>query len=468
MFALSVGFVRSAARRGVDAAAGSAAAGSTRVRARCTDSTRSSRSSAWASAPSACSRARSRDSSGRRPAATDVRASWRIASTARCAMSPRVPHRSRPARRARRVCQARRAGRPRRPRPGRRRAPYAGDARSRRRCVRRSTDASERSRWRAARGSSSDVASSRTSVCGSASTSRASATCCACAGVSGWPPAPTTVSRPSGNASTHSSASTASRAASSSVAVASGRASLTFSSRVPTKTWCSCVTSATSWRSDSSGRSTRRTPPTSTRALARRMDAGEQAPEGRLAGARRPDDGDALARLEVEIDAVQHVAAVDVRVPHVLRREPLVGRLVVGRGAVGRDVRDPDQARERGCADLDLVEPRDQAIDRVGELHDVAARLPSPRRASRCRARRASRPTRAPPRPGGRRRTPPTGTRPYEGRACAARRCTRRGGRRRFARTRSSFRPSASIVRPPSTVSPTVPVSVAYDARSHR
>ena len=44
-----------------------------------------------------------------------------------------------------------------------------------------------------------------------------------------------------------------------------GRASSRLSTRVPTKTWCSWVTSATSPRSCSSSRSTIRTPPTSTR-----------------------------------------------------------------------------------------------------------------------------------------------------------------------------------------------------------
>ena len=52
--------------------------------------------------------------------------------------------------------------------------------------------------------------------------------------------------------------------------------------------------------------------------LARRMDAGQQAAQGRLPGARGPDDSYSLARLQVEIDPVEHVAIGHVRVAHVV------------------------------------------------------------------------------------------------------------------------------------------------------
>ena len=104
---------------------------------------------------------------------------------------------------------------------------------------------------------------------------------------------------------------------------------------------------------------------------ARRVDAREQTPERRLAGARRADDRHALARLQVEVDAVQHVAVRDVGVAHVLRDQVLVVGCLVGRRAVGRHAGDADEPRERRRADLDLVEPRDQPVDGVGELHDV-------------------------------------------------------------------------------------------------
>jgi hypothetical protein len=79
----------------------------------------------------------------------------------------------------------------------------------------------------------------------------------------------------------------------------------------------------------------------------------------------------ALARLEVEIDAVQDVAILDVRVPDVLGPQVVAVRLVVLRLPVGRHADDPDETRERRGADLDLVQPGDEPVDRIGELHDV-------------------------------------------------------------------------------------------------
>ena len=105
--------------------------------------------------------------------------------------------------------------------------------------------------------------------------------------------------------------------------------------------------------------------------LPRRMDAREQAAQGRLPGARGADDRYPLTRLQVEIDPVEHVAIGDVRVAHVLGGQALVLGLVVGSGPVGRNAGDPHQAGERGRADLNLVEPRDETVDRVGQLHDV-------------------------------------------------------------------------------------------------
>ena len=54
-----------------------------------------------------------------------------------------------------------------------------------------------------------------------------------------------------------------------------------------------------------------------------------------LPGPGRADDGDSLAGLEVELDPVQHVAAGNVRVAHVVGAEPVVVRLRSGRLAVG-------------------------------------------------------------------------------------------------------------------------------------
>ena len=63
------------------------------------------------------------------------------------------------------------------------------------------------------------------------------------------------------------------------------------------------------------------------RAGARRVDAGEQPAERRLAGAGRPDHRDPLADADVEVDAVQHVAPLDVREAHVVGVELLADRL---------------------------------------------------------------------------------------------------------------------------------------------
>ena len=82
--------------------------------------------------------------------------------------------------------------------------------------------------------------------------------------VSTWWPEPSFVSRPSGSRSTHSRASTARSASRTSSSVEPSRASTTLSRTDPMKTWCSCVTRATSVRSWSSGSEVSSTPPTVT------------------------------------------------------------------------------------------------------------------------------------------------------------------------------------------------------------
>ena len=67
------------------------------------------------------------------------------------------------------------------------------------------------------------------------------------------------------------------------------------------------------------------------RARRGRMDPGEQAAERRLARPRGADDGDPLARLEVEPDPVQDVASGNVGVTHVVGAQPVVLRLLAGR-----------------------------------------------------------------------------------------------------------------------------------------
>ena len=107
------------------------------------------------------------------------------------------------------------------------------------------------------------------------------------------------------------------------------------------------------------------------RAGPRGMDPGEQPAERGLPRARRSDDGDSLAGLEIEPDPVQDVAARDVGVANVVGAQPVVLRLLTARRAVGWHVGDPHEPGERGAADLHLVEPREQPVDRIGELLDV-------------------------------------------------------------------------------------------------
>src|SRR5262249_22542575 len=103
----------------------------------------------------------------------------------------------------------------------------------------------------------------------------------------------------------------------------------------------------------------------------RGVDPREQATEGRLSGARGPDDRDALAGTEREVDAVQDVTVVDIGIPHVFGDQTIVTGLLPGRSAVVWDLLHADEPSERRRADLDLVEPGDQAVDGVGERLDV-------------------------------------------------------------------------------------------------
>ena len=107
------------------------------------------------------------------------------------------------------------------------------------------------------------------------------------------------------------------------------------------------------------------------RAGPRRVDAREQAAERGLPCARGPDDGDPLARLEIERDPVQDVPSRHVGVAHVVCAQPVVLGLLATRRAVGWHVGDADEPGERSAADLHLVEPREQPVDGIGELLDV-------------------------------------------------------------------------------------------------
>ena len=222
-----------------------------------------------------------------------------------------------------------------------------------------STADRERSRCRAARGSRRLVASSSTKVCGSTSTSLASASCWAWGGESGCPVVPSSVSSPSGSASAHSRASTASSASRSSASVARGlrepqvvgeRADEDVVLLGDERDVAAQLVELEVDESDAAD---------GHRARARPVDAGEQASERGLAGARGTDDGDALASRERQVDPVEHVVALTVRVADVVGLDALVDRLLAGRRPVVLDERHADEAGHRRRADLELVQPRD-------------------------------------------------------------------------------------------------------------
>ena len=101
-----------------------------------------------------------------------------------------------------------------------------------------------------------------------------------------------------------------------------------------------------------------------------RVDAGEQPGQGGLAGAGRADDGEPFAGPDLEVDAVQHVAAVDVGVPHARGHQPLAGRAAVAAArSAGTD--GPERAGERGEAALRLVDPVQDPVERVDRLQEV-------------------------------------------------------------------------------------------------
>ena len=183
------------------------------------------------------------------------------------------------------------------------------------------------------------------------------------------------MSRPSGSTSTQSRASTAARAARISSSVAPGGAARArFSRRVPTKTWCSWVTSATCPRRSASGSSTRPTPPTVTEPVRGGWMPASSRPRVDLPAPEGPDHGEPGARFDVEVDAVQHVAAVDVGEADVGGVDLLAVGLLAGHAAVVGDLSDAEEPGERGGADLELVEDRHDPVDGVDEHLDVEDR----------------------------------------------------------------------------------------------
>ena len=112
------------------------------------------------------------------------------------------------------------------------------------------------------------------------------------------------------------------------------------------------------------------------RAAAHVVEAGEEQAEGGLAGARRPDHGDRLARPDLERQPAQDRLGGDVAELHVVERDPVgVGRQLdrvglVGDRRLGVDhLEDPDHAGPRLLADRHQV---GEHPDRARQLGEVA------------------------------------------------------------------------------------------------
>ena len=130
----------------------------------------------------------------------------------------------------------------------------------------------------------------------------------------------------------------------------SSRARMMLSRTVPTNTWCSWVTRATSVRSTSSGSAVSSTPADGDRTGPRPVDPGQQPAERRLARAARADDRQPLAGPQLEINPVQHVVIVAVREPQIPARPAVARPAARRRHAILRHGRDPEQPAGRGDA----------------------------------------------------------------------------------------------------------------------
>ena len=195
----------------------------------------------------------------------------------------------------------------------------------------------------------------------------------AAAAVSGCPPAPTTVSSPSGSASTHSSASTAASAlASSSSVEPTPREPEVVGERADEDVLLlrherDLAAQLVERAGRRVGRRRRRPGRSAAGGCPR---AGGRASTCRRPTARRPRFARPGSRSRSSPCRTSRPSTVGVA--DVVRRA--AGRRPAPRRSPSRsfgNLRDPDEPRERGRPDLDLVEPRDQAVDRVGELLDV-------------------------------------------------------------------------------------------------
>lgn len=111
------------------------------------------------------------------------------------------------------------------------------------------------------------------------------------------------------------------------------------------------------------------------RAGARGVDAREQPPEGGLAGARRADQGDPGAGRHLQGHLVQHVDALAVAEPDLVRAHGPALRPYLRVARVRLDVPDADEPGQRHLRDLELVVPPEHDPDRVDQhLREQRAR----------------------------------------------------------------------------------------------
>ena len=110
------------------------------------------------------------------------------------------------------------------------------------------------------------------------------------------------------------------------------------------------------------------------------QEPGDDLAERRLARAARADDGQSLARRDVEVDAVEHERAFVVAEHHVVDVHADRGGRALGwlrhlpHGPVGGKLGDPDEPGERRGGALHLVGLLEQRGDGIEELHQIERR----------------------------------------------------------------------------------------------
>ena len=144
-----------------------------------------------------------------------------------------------------------------------------------------------------------------------------------------------------------------------------------LSRTVPTKTWCSWVTSATSVRSTSSGSATSSTPPTVTEPVRGPLIPDSSRPSVDLPEPLGPTIASRSPASRSSVDPVQHVVALAVGEPQVPTDQLRPVRPLVAGLPVLRHLGDAQQPGGRGDADLQPVHVADQPVQRLDQRLDV-------------------------------------------------------------------------------------------------